>query len=246
MWKNESVSVVLPTYRDVGSIHEVIEDFFSTGYVDELIVVDNNAERGTDELVRATKAKLVFEHRQGLGHAIRRGLEEAMCDLIIVCEPDGTFTGQDIIKLLAYTDHFDVVFGTLTTKELIWSGANMGWFLRWGNYAVAKMLEFSFNTCSLSDVGCTMRLIRRNALEKIKGKLTVGGSHFNPEFMIMVFINKIKAIEIPVNYKRRVGESTITGSMIKAFLLGIRMSMMIFSYWFRWKLGLLKQIREAN
>ena len=83
-------------------------------------------------------------------------------------------------------------------------------------------------------------------MEKIKCKLTVGGSHFNPEFMIMVFINKIKAIEIPVNYKRRVGESTITGSMIKAFLLGIRMSMMIFSYWFRWKLGLLMQIREAN
>ena len=33
----------------------------------------------------------------------------------------------------AYTDEFDMVLGTRTTRELIWSQANMGWFLRVGN-----------------------------------------------------------------------------------------------------------------
>ena len=37
----------------------------------------------------------------------------------------------------------------------------MGWFLRWGNWAVAKLVEVLFNTSHLSDVGCTYRLLRQ-------------------------------------------------------------------------------------
>ena len=36
----------------------------------------------------------------------------------------------------------------------------MDWFLRWGNWAVAKLVELLFNTSHLSDVGCTYRLLR--------------------------------------------------------------------------------------
>ena len=55
-----------------------------------------------------------------------------------------------------------MVFGTRTTRELIWAGANMARFLRWGNWAVAKLIEALFNTSHLSDVGCTYRLLRRD------------------------------------------------------------------------------------
>ena len=37
----------------------------------------------------------------------------------------------------------------------------MDWFLRWGNWGVAKLIEVLFNTSHLSDVGCTYRLLRR-------------------------------------------------------------------------------------
>ena len=53
------------------------------------------------------------------------------------------------------------MFGTRTTRELIWHGANMAPGLRWGNWAVAKLIEALFNTSHLSDVGCTYRLLRR-------------------------------------------------------------------------------------
>ena len=33
------------------------------------------------------------------------------------------------------------MFGTRTTREMIWGGANMGLFLKWGNWAVAKLVE---------------------------------------------------------------------------------------------------------
>ena len=51
MWNGKRVSVVLMTYAERDSIRAVIEDFFDTGLVDEVLVVDNNAEAGTVEEV---------------------------------------------------------------------------------------------------------------------------------------------------------------------------------------------------
>ena len=66
--------MILMTYAERGSIHATIEDFFATGLVDEVLVVNNNAETGTREEVAQTPAREVFESRQGYGWASRRGL----------------------------------------------------------------------------------------------------------------------------------------------------------------------------
>jgi len=236
MWHNKKVSVVFPAYNEEKNIKKAIIDFMSTNVVDEIVVVDNNSNDRTAEEAGKTKARIVKEKRQGYGWANRRGLKEATGYYIITSEPDGTFIGKDVIKLLIYSDDFDAVFGTRTSKESIWSGANMNWFLRLGNVFVAKVLEYMFNGPCLTDVGCTMKLIKRDALKKIQRKFTVGKSHFSPEFMILCIKNKIKTVEIPVNYRGRIGESKITGSFWKAFWLGIVMLFLIFSY----KIGLKK------
>ncbi len=51
MWNGKTVSVVLMTYAERDSIREVIEGFLGTGFVDEVLVVDNNAQAGTREEV---------------------------------------------------------------------------------------------------------------------------------------------------------------------------------------------------
>jgi len=233
MWKGKKVSVIFPTYNEKDSIREAIEDFFASGYVDEIVVVNNNAVEGTDEEVKKTKARLVYEKRQEYGYAIWKGLEEATGDYLIISEPDGTFSGRDVIKLLAYSDDFDYVLGTRTTRELIWEGANMNFFLKWGNWAVAKMMEFLYNTTTLTDVGCTMRLIKRHVYEKVKPFFTVGTQHFGPELTLLVIKSGTKFIEIPVNYKPLVGKSSVTGSMRKTFFLGLKMIFLILRYKFK-------------
>ena len=60
------------------------------------------------------------------------------------------------------------MFGSRTVSTFIWSGANMDWFLRWGNWAVAKLIEVLYNTPYLSDVGCTYRLLSRECVERIQ------------------------------------------------------------------------------
>jgi glycosyltransferase involved in cell wall biosynthesis len=227
MWKEQRVQVIFPAFNEEENIRRAIADFYDTGFVDEIIVVDNNSTDGTREEILATGATYLFERQPGYGSALTRGMRAATADIIITCEPDGTFSAGDIIKLLIYSDDYDVVFGTRTSKAAIWSGANMGWFLRIGNVAVAKLLEYLFNGPCLTDVGCTMKLIKRDVLESFVLKLSVAGSHFQPQFMIMCIRASKKVIEIPVEYLPRTGVSKITGKLSKAMRLGCTMILFI-------------------
>lgn len=223
MWKDKQVSVVLMTYAERDSIREVIEGFLELDVVDEVLVVNNNAQEGTAGEVEKTRARQVFESRQGYGNAIRRGLREASGDLVALVEPDGTFLPADLSKLLAYSDECDMVLGTRTTRELIWQGSNMGFLLKWGNWAVAKLVEVLFNTSHLSDVGCTYRLLDRRLADYIVENMRIGGSHAGPEIMLLTITSGARFVEIPVNYLPRVGRSSVTGSHLVAIGLGLRM-----------------------
>jgi len=223
MYKNKKVSVVMPAYNESENIKAAVSDFQEQSFVDEIIVINNNSSDDTKKKAQESGAIVVDETLQGYGYACQRGLREAKGDYIVLVEPDGTFDANDIEKLLAYSNDFDFVIGTRTTKVMIWDGANMGIFLKWGNWAVAKLMEVLYNAPSLTDVGCTYRLIKREALEKIKGKFTVGGSHFSPVMMILALQSNISMIEVPVNYKMRKGVSKITGKNWPAFKLGLTM-----------------------
>lgn len=227
MWHGRRVSVILPAFNEEANIAEAIADFERCEYVDEIVVVDNNSTDGTAARVVGTRARLVREARQGFGWALRRGLEEARGDYLILAEPDGTFLGRDALKLLAYADDFNMVLGTRTTRELIWSEANMGWFLRLGNVLVAKMLEVLHGGPSLSDCGCTFRLVDRTSYERIKPHLSVGGSHFLVDMTICALAQRLGVIEIPVNYRGRVGISKITGTFRGTLVTGGRMIALI-------------------
>jgi glycosyltransferase involved in cell wall biosynthesis len=233
MWNGKSVSVVFPAYNEEENIAVAVKDFLGVGLVDEVIVVDNNSHDQTAERAREAGGRVISEATQGYGAALTRGLAEAKGELIILAEPDGTFTGRDIIKLLAYEDDFDIVCGTRTTRELIWEQANMGWFLRFGNIIVAKMIEWLFDGPSLTDCGCTLRLISRSARDMLVRRLTVKGSHFLPEVVILALLSRLRVIEIPINYRSRIGTSKITGTTKGTFKTGFRMIGLIFTLRFR-------------
>ncbi len=234
MHKGRSVSVVIPTYNEEGSIRAVIDGFFATGVVDEVVVIDNNALGNTKYEVAQTKARLVEEtENQGYGHAMMRGLREATGDLVITCEGDGTFLPTDIHKFLAYTDESEAVFGTRTSRAAIWSGAFMPFPVRVGNWAVAKFLEVLHNGPTLTDVSCSYKLFSREVLNSIFDlfPLSAGRDAFSAEIMMWVIRRGWNPIEIPVVYKQRVGVSSYTGdSILKAAGIGFRMVVQIIRY----------------
>lgn len=233
MYQGKKVTVILPTYNEKDSIRKVINDFEATGVVDEIIVINNNAAEGTSEEVAPTSAIEIHEPKQGYGSAIQRGFKEAVGDLIVVCEPDDTFLASDIFKLLSYSNEIDIVYGSRTVSTLIWENANMGPFLRHGNWAVGKLLQVLFNTNSLTDVGCTFRLVKKEVVDKMMDQFKVTSNFFGPEMMVRGYLNKFKCIQIPLNYKDRVGESSVTGSFKKAFKLGVQMIFLIIALRFK-------------
>jgi dolichol-phosphate mannosyltransferase len=237
VWNGKSITVVLPTYNEKDSIAATIRGFEKLGVVDEVLVVNNNAAEGTSEEVATTDAREVFEATQGYGAAIKRGLREADADLVCVCEPDGTFDPADLLKLLPFTGECEFVVGSRTVQNFIWDGANMGWFLRWGNWAVAKVIEALFNTAYLSDVGCTFRVVQRQRVDRLLEDLTLDGSAFGLEMLMAAVRQRTTIVQVPVNYRPRVGMSSVTGELRKTVPLGLEMLSMVlkmrFGLWSR-------------
>tara|TARA_B100001989_G_scaffold252577_1_gene235184 strand:- start:1245 stop:1955 length:711 start_codon:yes stop_codon:yes gene_type:complete len=227
MYKNKTFSLILPAYNEEFHIKKNINSFFDTDIFDEIIVVDNNSSDNTAQEVKKTSAIYIKENIQGYGAALRRGMEESKFDYLVLCEPDSTFYPNDIHKFLSYIDDFDCIFGTRTTKALINHGAKMQFYLRIGNILVAKLLEYLFFGPTLSDVGCTYKVISRKSYIKIKDDLKVLGSEFQPELMIKLILKKTRILEIPVNYLEREGKSKITYNFISSLKLAIKMIYLI-------------------
>jgi glycosyltransferase involved in cell wall biosynthesis len=223
VWRDRTLGVVLPTYNEKDSIADCIRRFEAVPEVDRVIVVNNNAAAGTSEEVATTGAVEVFETTQGYGAAIKRGLREAGTDLVAVCEPDGTFDPEDLRKLLAFLPDCDLVIGSRTVSNFIWDGANMGWFLQWGNWAVAKLIEVLYNTSYLSDVGCTFRVMTAERADDILRRSTLDGSAYGLEMLLIAVITRMRMVQVPVNYHPRVGVSSVTGELGKTVSLGLEM-----------------------
>lgn len=237
MYKGKKVSVVFATYREKKSIRKVINSFFKTKFVDEIIVVNNNAEVGTDEQIKKTKAKIIYENRQGYGFAFQTALVKAKGDLVIVCEPDATFTGEDLERFLVYSKKFDVVLGSRTSLIPSLEFRGMGMLRKFANVLEAKSIEILFNTNALTDVGCTYKLFRRKAIQKIKNKWRIQKSAlFNTELLLLTVRENLSFVEIPVTYTKRIGKSQIIENWMQEVKWGVIIQVYILFFWLKWLL----------
>ena len=141
-------------------------------------------------------------------------LEEALqgtdSEVILLCEGDMTFRGRDIWKLLPFLDDADLVVGSRSHMAFTESDSQMDWFYVWGNMFIAKILELRFFNlkflarAKFTDVGCTMRAINRAALIEIIDDLKVGENHFSPHMLKVALQHKLKVVEVPITFRKRV------------------------------------------
>lgn len=230
MYKGKKVSLIFPAYNEEKNIGAAIKDFQSIKLVDEIIVVDNNSCDNTSKIAKEEGTKVVLEKKQGYGFALKRGMKEASGDLVVLCEPDATFSSSDLPKLLSLTDKYDLVMGTRTNRKYIRNGANMGLFLRFGNMFVAKFVQILYGLNNISDCGCTFRVFKKSVVRKILPYFTIGGSHFLPETVVLTKILGGKIVETPVHYGQRIGQSKITGSFRRSVKVGLSMLGIILKY----------------
>jgi len=208
MYRNRTVSLVIPAYNEEETIRHVVEEFRTEPHLDEIVVVDNNCKDRTAELAAAAGARVIVESRPGYGSALLAGMDAAKGEILVLVEADGSFRARDVEKLLVYLDDAGMVMGTRTTRQMLEQGANMRFLLRWGNVFMAKFLELCWLRPAeprFTDVGCTFRALTRETFVAIRPRLSQTGPAFSPEMMCAALQERCRIIEIPVTYSRRLG-----------------------------------------
>jgi glycosyltransferase involved in cell wall biosynthesis len=237
--KINKLTVVLTAYNDESSIYRSVKDFLSSPYVKRVIVISNNSSDRTEFFAKKAGAIVINELKQGYGQCVYRGMNEAVkyldTELICICEGDLTFRSYDISKMIPYIIHGDIVNGTRIVENLQNKNNQLTLFSHFGNLFVAKLLEFKYlGSFTLTDVGTTYKIIRRNSLRKIIKKLNPNVNlMFNAYFLEIAVKNNLIIIECPITFHKRVGISKGASTNFASAKIGLKM---IFGIIFSWRI----------
>lgn len=223
-FRQYKTSLIIPAYNEEASLRYVIDEF--SGKVDEILIAASYSDDNTVQIAQNSHCNTLIKKFAGYGDALKQGMAAASGDILILVEADGSFSADDLPKLLSYLHDADMVIGTRTTKQLILQGANMSGLLRWGNLLAAKYLQFLWFSPAhrFTDLGCTYRALWRECFNIIQDNLEGTGPEFSPEMMVEVIRAKRKIIEIPVTYRPRIGgESKHSQNWLGIIKTAIRM-----------------------
>jgi len=226
MYNAKTVSLVLPAFNEEKSISKFIKSIKKLKFFDEIIIIDNNSTDKTKQVIQDNKVPYYLERKQGFGAAVKKGLDKAKSDLIIICEPDGSFRSRDSIRLLELSEKYDAVFTTRTNSK-------MNFYLKYGNKLYAKILSLLFNGPKLSDVGSSYRLFKKSDYNKFKKNLKYCGPEFQIELTLNLINQNLRIIEIPVYYGKRFGKSNYTGNFYSSLKVAIRVSKVVLLKFFK-------------
>jgi len=112
-----SVSIVIPVFNEEEAIGDdldlVIQTMEATDYDYEIIVVDDGSTDRSADIVRQRVRVKLLQHpyNRGVGAARTTGIKQAKGDIVVMTDGDGTYPNQDIPRLLAHMDEYDMVVG---------------------------------------------------------------------------------------------------------------------------------------
>ena len=229
------VAVVIPVFNEERSLPLVLNDLPMT-LLDRIVVVDNGSTDGSAKSARfigsgvlREKLEIVREPRRGYGRACLAGLDHLRRtgppDVVVFLDGDYSDHPGELPLLLApiERDEADLVIGSRRTGQ-----AEKGSLLpqaRFGN-ALATFLIHALTGFRYTDLG-PFRAIRWDSLEQ----LDMG----DPDYgwtceMQMKAIGRLRIVEVPVSYRKRVGVSKITGTVLGTVRAGLKILAWVFRY----------------
>ena len=212
------VSVVIPTMNEEASIGAVVDEVQTAlgGWDLEILIVDTDSSDRTRDIASAKGARVVSEPRRGYGRAYKTGFAAATGTFVATLDADLTYPANRFPDFLAAVveDRADFVSGDRLSAL---SDGTMTGMHRVGN----EILNFAFR--SLYDSGVRdsqsgMWSFRRSILPRLE--LIHDGMAFSEELKLEVIRAGLRFLEIPIDYRVRVGRRKIrsvsdaTGNLI--------------------------------
>lgn len=235
---NQSVIVIIPALNEERSIGKVINALPKKNYR-KVIVVDNGSSDETAAVAAACGAEVVEESRRGYGQACLTGIitaEKFNPTVIVFLDGDFSDFPEEIGKLTQpiLNGEADLVIGSRIRGK-----SQQGALLpqaRFGNWLASRLIRLFWHF-QYSDLG-PFRAIQWQALKSLDMEDTNYG--WTVEMQIKALMRKLRVLEVPVSYRKRIGTSKVSGTVVGSFRAGYKILWTIFKY------GLLQRTEDTN
>ncbi len=193
------VSVVIPCLNEAKSIgfcvDKAIAAFRDNAIRGEVVVSDNGSTDGSIEIAEARGARVVHATLKGYGNALRKGIEEARGQFIIMGDADDSYDFSEVPKFVErWRAGSEFVMGNRFAGG-IKPGAMPKSHQFVGNPALTAILNHFFRA-GIGDAYCGMRGFTKRIYQSIDPRTT--GMEFALELVIKASKMGAKLTEVPI------------------------------------------------
>lgn len=201
-----TVAVVLPALDEEGAVEGVVRGF--RRHAERVVVVDNGSTDKTAQIARAAGAEVVQEPRRGYGRALLAGVEHLRAsppDIVAFADCDATLDPADLPRLVAALEDADLALGRRARldKGALPSHQKLG-----NDLACIGLRAYGLRVRDVPP----FRALRWRALERLALREPTYGLPI--ETLAMAARMGLRIREIDVAYRRRVGTSKVTGTLL--------------------------------
>lgn len=223
------IKVIIPAYNEADSIALVIAEI--PKIVNEVIVVDNNSTDNTSELAQKAGATVLSQPVMGYGNACLKGMEYVSKqtekpDIIVFLDGDYSDYPEELSNLVQpiIIEDIDFVIGA-RVKSLREEGAMMPQQI-FGNWLATSLMRVFFGA-KFTDLGPFRAIKYQKLLELNMGDPTYG---WTVEMQLKAKRQGLSYVEVPVHYKKRIGNSKVSGTIKGTIFAGAKILSWIFKY----------------
>ncbi len=224
------IIVIIPAFNEEKSIAKVVEEI-PENLISEIIVVNNGSTDKTAEAAGKTKATVLNEPRPGYGNACLKGIDyckrqNSQPDIIVFLDGDYSDYPEEMGTLVKpiLENKADLVIGSraLGIKEK----GSMTPQQIFGNWLATRLLKLFFKV-RFTDLG-PFRAIRFSALLDLNMQDKTYG--WTVEMQLKSAKQKLRCVEVPVRYRKRIGVSKISGTVKGTIMAGYKILYTLFKY----------------
>lgn len=223
-----TIRVIIPAFNEENAVGKVVQEI-PKDLVEEIIVVNNNSNDATKSIASKAGATVLDEPIQGYGRACLKGIDYINTnypetDIIVFLDADYSDYPAELKNVVEpiLSREMDMVIGSrkLGKKEKL----SMTPQQIFGNW-LATFLIALFYKITYTDLG-PFRAIKLSALNALQMKDKTYG--WTVEMQVKAAKQKMKICEVAVNYKVRIGQSKVSGTVKGTILAGYKIITTIF------------------